>query len=329
MKLKYEVEMSEGEIKHVMGTIKSIFNSIVKASNCSPILQDIPGRFRNVSGDTIINDAIKINNAREVLLNKKMGTLREKMGTLRDVIPDDPELFTGNVDFKPLQTKEEYYEEIKRIEKSIKEKQQKEAEEKANKERLETENARTLHGRDIFYGLIEMWLKGFNMPGVEQPDRKTVLNRVMNSDGRAVTLYIKKMGGLNSAVRDCYAEMSGEQDTNNEIFKMISRRVAENIYQVASLDYKEEISDWLEFGKGYHDINSNIDVRFDGSANPHIYNVNKLDPFGVNVKPGDKDYVAPVPAASGNYESTFKDDSVIASGGMPGMQDPNYFIKNV
>ena len=97
-------------------------------------------------------------------------------------------------------------------------------------------------GKDLFYGLIELWMINFCVEGSEQPPRAERCEELTQSyDGRAIIHYMEYLrqkypnGGLTYAIRDTGLV------SNDQV-----RLVAENLTAVASACRYTQLASYLE-----------------------------------------------------------------------------------
>lgn len=102
------------------------------------------------------------------------------------------------------------------------------------------------NGCAVFYALIEGWSQGFGVEGAEQPDRKTLLIRAIESSYLDLQAFLSHCQGLTRAVKTVAPESWS---------KVQARLIAENLASVSSALGIAGIADHLEYTNEYRQEN--------------------------------------------------------------------------
>lgn len=118
------------------------------------------------------------------------------------------------------------------------------------------EDPNVIHGRTVWKELIDQWRLNYDVDG-EQPDRKKLLNRVVNSHARAVTHYLH-LYGVTGATREALATLDNVDPDDAEL-KVKARILAENINSIASA-IVPGLCQYMEYDRERADLGRDYDV---------------------------------------------------------------------
>jgi hypothetical protein len=99
-------------------------------------------------------------------------------------------------------------------------------------------------GREVFNGLVGLWLEGYKQEGASQPDRAEAVRVIANGrNSYKVLTYVKAVGGLTHAVNGALEEWSSGTEEERQALVL---DVAGNITQVSSILFPD-LSDLYEY----------------------------------------------------------------------------------